>query len=495
MKIKFSLRTDVGVARKGLENEDAGTTTLYRDALEGKMKTVAGKGDLCVVCDGMGGEEAGEFASRIAMQTTVLHFNQLDKAPEKHQIKDLMFSWILTAHQAILSDAKSNPSRNGMGSTITIVWFLEDYIHIAWVGDSRVYLARNHQQSFPVTSDHSWVWDNIIGKEYSREKNEEARNHPESNIILQSLGGYEKPRPSYNSFALANDDRILICSDGLNSMLSDDEIGYILENRSIEPEMLTMQLINAANAAGGRDNITVFVGDIFEIQNENTSHAYPTGNIGKSLKLPFVVGGVVLLLLCTVAAFYWYSENEKKEKAMKEKAAQEKRAADSLRKVNEQKERELEEAEKKKKDAAAVAQIGDKVQSDKINQQSVSSNKVSKAERQKIDGLVDTWNELVNKKYQFSQQHKERLNSKAKDKISEFETAFKNCIFLGWKPKGNDAGFEKPKEDKEYKHYLGKIDEVKENLENAKKALKEADEEQKKSRAITPTGGNKNGSK
>lgn len=487
MKINFAYRSDVGIARHGLENEDSGTTTLYKDSAN-STKFIRDIGDLAVVCDGMGGEEAGEFASRIAMQTVIHQFNLLTSPPDARLIENLLIDWILKAHQAILSDAKQNKSREGMGSTITIVWFVEDAAHIAWVGDSRVYLARQNDLTKPITQDHSWVWENVIGKKYSRSKNEEARLHAESNIILQSLGGFEKPKPSYQFISLQSDDRVLVCSDGLNSMLSDDQIAQYLEQKDVNPAELTEQLIQAANNAGGNDNITVLVADISEanvsiIHQESTNNTQITKK--KSLNLSWILA--ILFIIIAAAGIYFYSEHEKEsDRASNEKKTDEKSKADSLEKVKNDK---IAAELKRKKDSTdntnKVAVVGDEIQvnktkeSDKKKQESTPT--VSAAEKEAINAAVKGWNDVLKEKDELQK----KLSDTNKANLSaSIIKSFMNVKQAGWTAKGSDAGFEMPTE-KNIAQYKIALTQANTELANAKKALENAKATIKK---LTPKG-------
>jgi protein phosphatase len=481
MKINFAYRSDVGIARHGLENEDSGTTTLYKDSAN-SIKFIRDIGDLAVVCDGMGGEEAGEFASRIAMQTVIHQFNLLTSPPDARLIENLLIDWILKAHQAILSDAKQNKSREGMGSTITIVWFVEDAAHIAWVGDSRVYLARQNDLTKPITQDHSWVWENVIGKKYSRSKNEEARLHAESNIILQSLGGFEKPKPSYQFISLQSDDRILVCSDGLNSMLSDDQIAQYLEQKDVNPAELTEQLIQAANNAGGNDNITVLIADISEanvsiIHQEGTNNPLMTKK--KSLNLSWILA--ILFIIIAAAGIYFYSKHEKEsDMASNEKKKQEKVKADSLQKiVDDMKAKEAGEKKDSTDNTNKVAVVGDRIQEQKINKpEKKKEESFPTQNKTAINKVVEDWNALVIEKGSFVAANKE-LKPAVKTIKEEFERLYEDALTKGWVVKGAKNGYKKPESDSEYKKYETDLETVKKNYLAAKKALEDAKEKQK----------------
>jgi protein phosphatase len=148
-----------------------------------------------------------------------------------------------------------------MGTTLTIIWIFPHKSYVAWCGDSRLYIYRKNAFLIPVTDDHSLVWEMVKAGELTPE---EARIHPESNIITQSLGTPSfPPKPEAKAFEVHQGDRLLLCSDGLNSMLSDEQIYRIL---SEEESTITAckKLVEEANEAGGRDNITVIILDVKE---------------------------------------------------------------------------------------------------------------------------------------------------------------------------------------------------------------------------------------
>lgn len=253
-KISYFGATDVGVVRD--HNED---TFILID-----LTDVHGRdfGLVAMVADGMGGANAGEVASDIACRVVEDRYLKLQQMPNNHRdVEKYLKNLILEAHYQIVEHAKLHPECQGMGTTAVIAWIIEDYLHLVWCGDSRAYVYQKHQHSSlsPLTDDHSFVWEMVKRGELTPE---EARVHPQSNIILQVLGSTDsRPSPSYLNKPLERGETIILCSDGLNGMLSDAQIQQILEKET-EVEACTNVLIEAAKRAGGTDNITVILGEV-----------------------------------------------------------------------------------------------------------------------------------------------------------------------------------------------------------------------------------------
>ena len=222
------------------------------------------KGVVFVVADGMGGTNAGEVASDIAIKVVKEHISKiLTVTDEKSEIEKILNSIVLEGHNRIIKASRKNKALHGMGTTIVLGCVINDSLYVVWSGDSRCYVYnKNFDKALqPFTDDHSLVWERVRNKEINEE---EARLSDDSNLILQSLGGiYQKPEPDFRWIKLKRNDRILFCSDGLNSMLSNIGIQQILDYNS-SPKETCESLIQAANNAGGRDNITSIVIDILD---------------------------------------------------------------------------------------------------------------------------------------------------------------------------------------------------------------------------------------
>lgn len=248
MQFRSFVATDVGVKRKA--NEDNFSTNQELG--------------LFVVADGMGGHAAGEVASRIAVEeiervllqsrtdddwTWPESFDQ-DASLSANQLKYA----ITVANEKIRCTTMDRVECRGMGTTIVAAIFEEQVCSIAHVGDSRAYLFRE-DKLLPVTSDHSWVNEQLKQGFLTVEN---ARNHPFRNVITQALGSGPEVKVDLRELPLKHNDLMLLCSDGLNCMLTDLEIREILSQGRTSPlDQLTMNLIDAAKDRGGDDNITV----------------------------------------------------------------------------------------------------------------------------------------------------------------------------------------------------------------------------------------------
>lgn len=219
-------------------------------------------GAVLIVADGMGGTNAGEVASHLAQEAVQKAFQQLTTIPEsRSQREKFLRQCILNAHKQIVEHQHNHLETAGMGTTLVIAWVIGDSLHTAWSGDSRCYLYDGSSPLKPFSDDHSMVWELVKSGSLSPE---EARTHPESNLILQSLGSQEnRPKPSVRSTKLRAGNRVLVCSDGLNGMLPDQRIEQLLSEGNGTAETCA-DLVKQANMAGGEDNITCLMLDVIE---------------------------------------------------------------------------------------------------------------------------------------------------------------------------------------------------------------------------------------
>jgi serine/threonine protein phosphatase PrpC len=231
MRFAEGHRTDVGRGRP--ENED----NLLVDREHG----------LYAVADGMGGHRAGEVASATAIETLKAAFlggQRLDEA-------------VVAANAAVFAKGADDPSMRGMGTTMTAIALQGDSTAVfGHVGDSRAYLMRDATVT-QVTDDHSLV-EQLVRE--GRLTPEEAQNHPQRAVITRALGVDAEVEVDTYRVDLKPGDRLLICSDGLTNMLSDDTIGQTLR-RHADPQQAADTLVDMANQAGGDDNITVVILD------------------------------------------------------------------------------------------------------------------------------------------------------------------------------------------------------------------------------------------
>ena len=248
MIVKSRGLTDRGLRRH--HNEDQ---FLVRDDLS-----------LYVVADGMGGHAAGEVASDLAVKEVervieATRTSHEDTWPQEWDSKlsvngNRLVQAILAAHRRVTGAVEGDNGLRGMGATIVgaLVDAERASLTIAHVGDSRAYLFRNTTMDL-ITSDHSWVHEQVMAGLLSAEA---ARNHPLKNVVTRALGGAQPPVVDVKERSLEPGDLVLLCSDGLNTMLSDDEIKAVVE-RGSDLTPLAYQMVAEANRRGGVDNVTV----------------------------------------------------------------------------------------------------------------------------------------------------------------------------------------------------------------------------------------------
>lgn len=228
--------TDVGQKR-----------TMNQDFVYASDEPVGGLPNLLIVADGMGGHQAGDLASRYTVEAII---NSVKKNQERNPIRVLRAA-IEAANAKVLEKAGSDENLYGMGSTVVAATVVDDYLYVANVGDSRLYLIRDHIRQ--ITRDHSLVEEMIRLGELDREQ---ARNHPDKNIITRAIGVRRSVMVDFFDLRLEKDDTILLCSDGLSNMIEDAEIEQIVK-KGRELSKTAMDLIAKANQNGGKDNIAV----------------------------------------------------------------------------------------------------------------------------------------------------------------------------------------------------------------------------------------------
>jgi len=249
-RVRVAALTDVGMVRD--HNEDAVMTVEYvRDSL-----VEPDHNHLCVVCDGMGGAEAGEVAAAIAVATIRGYVETRLAGAEVIDPCKLMSAALEEANSKILEYVAGHPESRGMGSTGVTALVTAAGATVAWVGDSRGYFLEGGALR-QVTKDHSLVQRLIdIGQITPAE----ARTHEHKNVITRSLGARQSGPAGAEAVALKlrRGDRMLLCSDGLTTHVEDQDIAVILR-RHRDPFEAARELIAAANAGGGTDNISVIV--------------------------------------------------------------------------------------------------------------------------------------------------------------------------------------------------------------------------------------------
>ena len=215
---------------------------------------LAPEAGLLAVADGMGGHAAGEVASRIVIETLEEVLGHRSARPGHEAASpDRLREAIRLANERIFRSMEGREELRGMGTTVVAALVCADRLAVGYVGDSRAYLLRDGSLT-QLTADHSWVQEQVNLGLLSPA---EAHRHPFRNIVTRALGSRDVVADVREERLLPGD-VLLLCSDGLNSMVDDDGIRSILSGRG-ESAAMADALVEAANAAGGEDNITVIV--------------------------------------------------------------------------------------------------------------------------------------------------------------------------------------------------------------------------------------------
>jgi len=212
---------------------------------------------LAVVADGMGGHQAGEVASKLAVDVITHHIIETladSGANGAAEIKSVGEA-IQLANRAIYDHARNQPEYAGMGSTVVVTLFYDDKLCVGHVGDSRLYRFRNNLLE-QITQDHSVVQELVSRGLVTAE---EARQSVNKNLVTRALGVDPAVTPDISEHALQDDDIYLLCSDGLNDVLADGDIEMMLIEHRRQLEDAVQHMIDMANDRGGPDNISVIL--------------------------------------------------------------------------------------------------------------------------------------------------------------------------------------------------------------------------------------------
>ncbi len=258
LRLDVAQLTDVG--RKREHNEDNMAYVIPKD-----QQVMAKKGALFIVADGMGGHAAGEVASEIAVDTVSYVYYQ----DESDDVSVSLLHAIKRANALIHQRAAENMLRSGMGTTCVAAVLRGNMAYIANVGDSRAYLVRNGQVK-QVSQDHSWVAEQVRAGLLTEDQ---ARTHAQRNVITRSLGTQADVEIDVFHEPLEEKDSLVLCSDGLSGLVSDDEIRRIVDQSA--PQESVYHLVESANANGGPDNITAIVVSVLEVGLEPPSVRHP----------------------------------------------------------------------------------------------------------------------------------------------------------------------------------------------------------------------------
>lgn len=236
----FSI-TDIGMVRK--VNQDY---VFCYDNPVGQLP------NLFLVADGMGGHQAGDYASRCCVETVA----SVVKESKLRSPIGILESAIQAGNMAVFRDAERDESLYGMGTTIVASTILGNELYVANIGDSRAYLIREgiHQ----ITEDHSLVEEMVRSGDLERK---DARSHPNKNVITRAIGTTAIVQADFFELVVQEGDILLMCTDGLTNMLEDEDICSIIKEKP-SIEAAGKELVRAANANGGKDNIGVVLVEI-----------------------------------------------------------------------------------------------------------------------------------------------------------------------------------------------------------------------------------------
>ncbi|MDE7447225.1 MAG: Stp1/IreP family PP2C-type Ser/Thr phosphatase [Lachnospiraceae bacterium] len=234
--------TDIGKKRK-----------LNQDYVYVSETSVGNLPNVFIVADGMGGHNAGDYASKCTVETMV---REIRGCFEKNPVR-ILGKAVMAANDQIRRKAKEDSKLYGMGSTVVAATCLGHYLQVANVGDSRLYIINDEIRQ--ITRDHSLVEEMVRMGGLDRAA---ARNHPDKNIITRAIGALDTVEIDFFHEELRPGDIVLMCSDGLTNMLEDNEISEIVkEYTSLEER--AEKLVEAANRNGGKDNIAVILINVF----------------------------------------------------------------------------------------------------------------------------------------------------------------------------------------------------------------------------------------
>lgn len=330
LKLKIGALTDLGLSRTNNEDNfltipDLTITGVGSDT--GRVYDLGANGALMVVADGMGGMNAGEVASEIAVNTIKAAFSPVRITPEvtksRQSIERFMNDAIVAADSKIKAAAMRNPESQGMGTTIVVAWILGGKLYVSWCGDSRAYVF-NSAGLHQITKDHSYVQQLVDEGQITREQ---AFDYPQSNVITRSLcdsTSAAEPQSLAQPYPLANGDTIILCTDGVCGMLRDNELQDVIGSSPDDLDSLMASIKEAVYKAGASDNLTMCIAQIVDGALPEPDAAYfntteamldgsmpsPSAMPGKSAaagKMPWrmiAIVGIVAVVAAVAAALF-----------------------------------------------------------------------------------------------------------------------------------------------------------------------------------------------
>ena len=234
-------KSDIGLIRDS--NQDSFRTEKINENLV-----------LSTVCDGMGGVNGGNIASKIAVdEITNYVLSNYNEDLSSDEIKKLLYNAVYSSNLCVYNKSRENKELSGMGTTVVVALICNNKLYVVHVGDSRAYILNNNEIK-KLTVDHSVVQEMVSNGEITEN---EARMHPNKNIITRALGVSKDINPDYTSMEFLDEETLLICTDGLTNYIEDEKLFSMFKNNKID--VLPDKLISYAKEMGGSDNITLVI--------------------------------------------------------------------------------------------------------------------------------------------------------------------------------------------------------------------------------------------
>ena len=255
-------------------------------------------GTVAIVCDGMGGHEAGEVAARLVAQATYEFITQSPGTDLEALVRDAL----LHANQRLLLYAQEHPQHKNLGSTAVVALLTPERLVYAHIGDSRLY-AYDGKQLRLLTQDDSLVQQMLSSGLISAEQ---ALHHPQKNVLSQSLGQYPPPTPHVGSYPITRRNAFLLCTDGLSNSLSQEELQTWFAGKHPDPQASVEALVQKALEQGGYDNITALL-----LIPPAKSHTF---GVPMKFKLPpqkYLIGGGIAIGVLLLAVGFWVRKRPK----------------------------------------------------------------------------------------------------------------------------------------------------------------------------------------
>ena len=323
---KLTVATNVGLVRDNNEDNFIVNPDLtqadnwFAPKTPDEVFSLGEHGCVMVVADGMGGMNAGEVASELAVNCIRDSFSKVKDFSKitdcSNHVEAFLKKTIVEADAVIKKKVKEDPSTSGMGTTVVLVWVIQEVAHVAWCGDSRAYIFNRKSGLSRLSNDHSYVQELVDSGKLDPEL---AFDHPNSNIITRSLGDSPvKAQPDYVCKGLSVGDYLLLCTDGLCGLVRDEEILDVLMQEHASILDYRNNLFTAALDAGGYDNVTIALFECMSVKQTDLAStiapseskrkvkAENTESDSKKPRRIWLVAAVLLLLaLLAAAAFHF----------------------------------------------------------------------------------------------------------------------------------------------------------------------------------------------